>query len=197
MVGCGPPGDGLDALTPALCNRYHSRRMPVDDAALREAIRTVEAAVDDPHRWLPQPIFYLVSRLMPLANVDLLVQDERGRTLLTWRDDEFFGQGWHVPGSTIRFQETIADRVHGCAQMELGAEVAFDPFPIAIEEEIDPALTTRGHCLALLYRCRLLSPPEPAREWTSGPPQRDQWAWHAGPPANLLPVHQRYVRFLE
>jgi colanic acid biosynthesis protein WcaH len=35
----------------------------------------------------------------------------KGRTLLTWRDDESFGAGWHVPGGIIRYKETAADRI--------------------------------------------------------------------------------------
>jgi ADP-ribose pyrophosphatase YjhB (NUDIX family) len=166
--------------------------------AVQDAIRTLEAAVDDPRVILPEAIFLFISRLIPLANVDLLVKDDGGQTLLTWRDDPYFGPGWHVPGSTIRFKERIADRIHACAWDELGARISFDPAPVAIQEVIlpEPERNTRGHCIALAYRCTLLTPPDPALAYTGSQPSPGQWAWHAGAPKDLLPAHRVYERML-
>ena len=54
-------------------------------------IELLESAATHPHEGLPPDVFRFVSRITPLINVDLLVQDDQGRTLLTWRDDEWFG----------------------------------------------------------------------------------------------------------
>ena len=132
---------------------------------------------------------------MPLVNVDLLIQDERRRTLLTWRQDETYGAGWHVPGGIIRYQETAEHRIRATARRELGADVAFDPQPIAIEQIIDPDRRERGHFISLVYRCRLLGPPDPALQYVQGEPRRDQWAWHAGCPPDLLAVQAPFRRF--
>ena len=169
--------------------------MLADESALESAIATIEAAAGDRRGGLPLPIFLLFTRLLPLATVDLLIQDERGRTLLTWRDDVIFGRGWHIPGGAIRYKETIADRLHACAATELGAAITFDPHPLAVEEEIDPVQATRGHNLALLYRCHLVRGPDWRLAWTGGAPDRDQWAWHARCPEDMLAVHRRYARF--
>jgi hypothetical protein len=91
------------------------------------AIGTLQAAAGNPSRGLPEEIFLLVSRMAPLINVDLLIQDEASHTLLTWRNDEYFGTGWHVPGGIIRYKEVAADRVRACAREELGAEVVLTP----------------------------------------------------------------------
>ena len=90
-------------------------------------------------------------------NVDLLIQDDRSRTLLTWRDDEFFGPGWHVPGGIIRYKESAADRIRACAREELGADVSSDAAPLLVLERIGDQ-DTSGHHISLLYRCRLLEP---------------------------------------
>jgi colanic acid biosynthesis protein WcaH len=166
---------------------------------LEAAIREIEAASGDPSggRGLPLPVFLMISRLIPLFTVDLLIQDDRGRTLLTWRDDEHFGAGWHIPGGALRYKETIAERLHKCAEEELGARITFVPEPVAVEEEIDPEQRTRGHNIALLYRCRLVSGPDRARQAMPGSPRRDEWAWHERCPENMLPVHRRYARFLD
>ena len=72
---------------------------------INEIIRMLEEKIENPRIGLPQEVFFLVSRLTPMVNVDLLIKDEKGRTLLAWRDDEFVGKGWHVPGGIIRFKE--------------------------------------------------------------------------------------------
>ena len=118
----------------------------------------LESAIADPRLGLPKEIFLFASRIVPLINVDLLIQDGAGRTLLTWRDDEFFGTGWHVPGGVIRYKEMAADRIHACAREELGAEVAFEGVPLLVSEHITDN-KNRGHANSLLYRCTLLTPP--------------------------------------
>jgi hypothetical protein len=93
------------------------------------AISAIESSFGDPHHGPPEEIFLFVSRRMPLINVDLLIQDDGGRTLLTWREDKFFGSGRHVPGGIVRYKEMTADRIRASAREELGAEVAFENGP--------------------------------------------------------------------
>src|SRR5579871_5898505 len=101
-----------------------------------DAISDIESAIRDPHSGLPEEVFLFASRITPLVNVDLLIQDDAGRTLLTWRDDQFFGQGWHIPGGIIRYKETAAERIRACALQELGAEVSFEAAPALVLETI-------------------------------------------------------------
>ncbi len=162
---------------------------------LRPALQTLESAIDDPRKGLPEEIFLFLSRITPLPNVDLLIQDEQGRTLLTWRDDEFYGAGWHVPGGIIRFKERAADRIHAVAQGELGTQVRFEPTPLGVFEGISDR-ETRGHFLSILYRCRLLSPPEEGRRAASpDKAQSGEWMWHNSAPANLLPDQEMYLPY--
>src|SRR5215470_6868925 len=86
----------------------------------------LEDWADTPERGLPNEFFRFLSRLMPLVNVDLLIVDERLGTLLTWRDDENYGPGWHVPGGIIRYRETAEARICQTAQDELGTGVEFE-----------------------------------------------------------------------
>jgi ADP-ribose pyrophosphatase YjhB (NUDIX family) len=165
----------------------------VDDA-LRRCIETLEAAIGDPRYGLPEDVFRFVSRITPLVNVDLLVQDDRSRTLLTWRDDEFYGPGWHVPGGIIRYKESAADRMRACAREELGADVSSDPGPLLVSESIRDQ-DTRGHHISLLFRCRLLTPPDEAKRAVSDPPSSGQWHWHERCPPDLLEAQRSYARF--
>jgi ADP-ribose pyrophosphatase YjhB (NUDIX family) len=164
------------------------------DREVRRCIETLEAAIGDPRRGLPEDVFRFVSGITPLVNVDLLIQDDRGRLLLTWRDDEHFGAGWHVPGGIIRYKEASADRVRACAREELAADISFDPAPICVTETILES-RDRGHAVSLLFRCRLVTPPDPAREAVTATPSAGQWRWHQGAPPDLIDVQSGYARF--
>jgi hypothetical protein len=72
-----------------------------------EAFAVLDSWAANPGVGLPEELFLFVSRLIPMINVDLLISDDQGRIHLTWRDDEIFGAGWHVPGAMIRYKETL------------------------------------------------------------------------------------------
>ncbi len=162
--------------------------------SLQDPIAELERAIGDPHSGLPEPIFLFVSRIAALVNVDLLIKDADGRTLLTWRDDEHYGAGWHIPGGVIRYKETAADRIRAVADTELGATVDFEPAPIFVLETISPE-RNRGHSISLLYRCRLLTAPDESQRAGPNPPRAGAWSWHTSMPTDLLPVHRPYAEF--
>jgi ADP-ribose pyrophosphatase YjhB (NUDIX family) len=163
---------------------------------LPEAIRLLDEISGDPTSGLPEELFLFISRMTPLVNVDLLIQNN-GRTLLTWRSDEHYGSGWHIPGGIIRYKETAHQRLREVARQELGAtEIDFGQSPIAVVESIAPE-RNRGHFISLLYRCQLNSPPDPRLQAITDPPAAGAWCWHTGPPPDLLEVHNMYRRFIE
>jgi colanic acid biosynthesis protein WcaH len=161
---------------------------------LRQLVEALEGELGDPRRGLPPEVFRFASRITPLINVDLLIQDDRSRTLLTWRDDEFYGPGWHVPGGIIRYKESAAERIRACAREELGADASSDPAPLLVFESIREA-ETRGHHISLLFRCRLLSAPDTARRATTDPPSSGQWRWHGRCPSDLIEAQRAYAPF--
>ena len=165
-------------------------------AGLAELIRELESRLDATTDGLPEELFLFVSRITPLINVDLLIQDDRGRTLLTWRSDQFYGPGWHVPGGIIRFKETAADRIRIVAKRELGAVVDFDAAPILAHECIAPDRRERGHFISLLYKCRLASDLDPRRRYSPDAPSPDQWLWHESCPENLIREQRPYASFM-
>lgn len=165
--------------------------------ALQALAEQLLAHSDNPREGLPGPVFRLVSQLTPLVNVDVLIQDDAGRTLLTWRADEFYGPGWHVPGGIIRFKATSATRIARVAQGELGCTVDFDPTPITLREVMASERDVRGHFISLLYGCRLRTPPEPGLRARHDPPQDGQWQWHDACPNSLIRVHEMYRPYID
>jgi len=161
---------------------------------LKEAISIIEAEIPDPKIGLPIEIFNLISRLTPLVNVDLLIKDENNRTLLSWRDDQFSGIGWHIPGGIVRFKETLATRINQTAQKEIGCLVEFNPTPIAINE-INCSHITRGHFISFLYECNLTSTLT-SNHITENPTDPGYLRWHDKCPLNIIPSHEIYRQYI-
>ena len=63
----------------------------LDGERISEAVAVINECIQDSRGGLPDEIFYLVSRLTPLINVDLLIVNKNNEKLLTWREDKFYG----------------------------------------------------------------------------------------------------------
>src|SRR4030042_3341997 len=118
------------------------------DLNLKKAIDTLESSIHDPSKGLPEEVFLCISRMTPLVNVDLLIKNDENQTLLTWRDDVYWGPGWHIPGGIIRHKETFADRIKAVAKNEVGAEVKFYSIPLAMNEVIIKERKDRSHFIS-------------------------------------------------
>ncbi len=115
----------------------------------REAIDTTKG--------LPQDLFLLATTLMPNVNIDLFIT-KKNKLLLTWRDDQYYGRGWHIPGGCLRLMETLDTRIQETAKIEIGTEVIYDRKKYIIKElmlrENRPLLDNqleRCHSISLLF----------------------------------------------
>lgn len=169
---------------------------PDDTSRLTQAISEIDALVPQTQAGLPEPLFYLASRLTPMVNVDLVIQDDDGRILLTWRHDRFYGPGWHIPGGVVRFKENLSNRIHEVARTELGAKVSHEETPAAIFEIMNPNRDIRGHFISLVFKCRLVSPVDPstaARNLQEALP--NQWIWADQMPPNMILQQRKFAPF--
>lgn len=144
---------------------------------------------------LPDEVFYFISRTTPLVNVDLLIKDKKDRTLLSWRDDEYSGTGWHVPGGIVRFKEELHSRISKVALNEIGTSVKFDDKPIAVNEFILPHQENRAHFISFLYMCYT-----PADFEIDNKEKNENIAgflkWHNKCPDDILSVQSIYRQFI-
>ncbi|MDP3705980.1 MAG: NUDIX hydrolase [Legionellaceae bacterium] len=162
---------------------------------LFEAVSFLKKEIQDPSEGLPDDVFYFVSSVTPMINVDLLIKDESGRFLLSWRDDQYAGKGWHLPGGIVRFKETLITRLKKVAEEEIGSQVDFTPKPIAINEILSEKRSVRGHFISLLYECFLNENFEPKNK---GLLKTDPGfvQWHDRCPDDLLILHNIYKKYL-
>lgn len=163
--------------------------------SISDAIEAIDKQVVDPLDGLPDEVFFYISRMTPLVNVDLLIKDEKGRTLLSWRDDQYAGKGWHVPGGIVRFRETLETRVGKVAETEIGTNIDFDPTPIAINQLIHSNRANRGHFISILYKCFLSYMFIPQNKELSME-DNGYLMWHNGCPDNLIKVHSIYKKYI-
>ena len=105
---------------------------------IQEAIKYLEGQIVDPRVGLPSEIFYFITRLTPMVNVDLLIKDENGRSLLSWRDDKFSGSGWHIPGGIVRYKEKMKNRLNEVAKQK---DILFRFFTIVLFPETSTRIT--------------------------------------------------------
>lgn len=155
-----------------------------------------------PEKGLGEDLFLFTSTLMPVVNVDLLVMNEKGQILLSWRDDPHCGRGWHVPGGCIRFMETMEERIQKTAVCELGENVIPDMESVKVIEILEKQnrdgildQRERAHFITLAIRCRALPdyviPEERRQEGKAG-----CLRWFDELPENLLPVQKFYRKLV-
>lgn len=158
-----------------------------------EATTFLKKQVPNPSLGLPEEIFLFLSQLTPLVSVDLLIQDENGRTLLSWRND-LVGKGWHLPGGILRYKEKLETRVRKVAEKEIGEIIKFNPVPIAINQMFCKQ-SARGHAVSLLYKCFLSGKFIPENK---GLTEKDNGylKWYDDCPKNLIKVHEIYRKYL-
>ena len=153
----------------------------------------IPEALKNAEKGLPDEVFSFVASITPMVNVDLLIQDEQGRVLLAWRNDEK-NFGWHIPGGIIRFKETFAERLHKTALKELHTDITFDENPIKISEIFMP-YQRRGHFISFLYRCYL--PKNYTIDNSTTASDEDGYLkWHDVPPT-LIDGQKCYEEFLK
>ena len=125
-------------------------------AVINELYEEIKKANIDPANGLGEDLFLTVASLTPIVNVDILVVKD-GCVLLSWRDDEQCGSGWHLPGGCVRLKETLEQRLHVCAKKELGTDIICDMKPLLVTENINPKRDKgRTHFISFLYGCVLV-----------------------------------------
>lgn len=130
-----------------------------------KAIENLQKAMEeegvDSTRGLPEGLFLFATTLMPCPNIDLFISNG-SKLLLTWRDDEFYGKGWHIPGGCLRLRETLEKRIQETAKKEISVEVIYDRDNFITREGIvyqtRPWMKNqlvRSHNISMLFNCRL------------------------------------------
>ena len=142
-----------------------------------------------------EELFLFSSTIVPIVNVDLLIFDKNDEILLSQRDDKWCGTGWHLPGSCIRFDETIHNAISRCALSELGLEVMHTAEPLKVYDVHFPDYREgledqreRKHFIALAYGCCVKS------GWVLDDKYKNDGRirWFRNLPEDFLQIHDCY-----
>lgn len=161
---------------------------------IKKLVNQISELVGDPTKGLPEEVFLLATEITPMVNVDLLIRNTKNQILLAWRDDCFYGKGWHVPGGIIRLKESFEERIQKVGEIEIGCpNIMFNPEPLEIVPIICPEMKRRGHFVSFIYECYL--PEEFEIENKVSEMQAGYLKWHDTFPDNMLDVHAFYKKY--
>ena len=160
-----------------------------------DSIKVLEKNAPNPSEGLPDEIFYYISKTTPLVNVDLLIKDENQRTLLSWRDDQYTGSGWHIPGGILRFKETLEIRLSKVTETEIGTHIDFDPNPLTINQIIVNDREIRSHFISILYK-GFLSNKSDLNNKSLSITDPGYLMWHENCPNDILKFHEIYREYI-
>lgn len=163
--------------------------------SLKKALNDIETYIEDPRNGLPEEVFLFVSKITPLVNVDLLVRDNAGRILLSWRDDPYEGCGWHVPGGIVRLKESFEERLQKTALQELGCDVLYEKKPLEIVPIIKKTANIRCHFITFVYDCRIPNGKNISTIRRKG--EAGYLEWHDSYPDDMLQVHAFYSKYFQ
>lgn len=142
-------------------------------------------------------LFESISRLTPAVSVELIIKSADQRySLLTWRDDELYGPGWHVPGGVIRFKEALNSRIEKVLKHEIGVSAAMVEGPIGFHEIFNEKRDKRGHFICLVYKVILSEDPPIDTRAQDNLIASGQWRWFAKCPKNLIENQSSLIEYI-
>lgn len=142
-------------------------------------------------------LFESISRLTPAVSVELIIksQDQKSN-LLTWRDDELYGPGWHVPGGVVRFKETLSARVDKVLKQEIAASAKKIEGPIGFHEIFNEQRDKRGHFICFVYKVILSEDPPIETRAQDRTIVDGNWRWFTNCPDNLIKNQRPLVKYI-
>jgi ADP-ribose pyrophosphatase YjhB (NUDIX family) len=139
----------------------------------------------DATKGIGEDLFLSISQLTPIINVDLFVKNKHNEILLTWRSDEYYGPGWHVPGGVLRYKETLMERAKKVAINELGLDLCKIYGPKAHHEAFNFTRNIRGHFISFIFMVSIDNNP-PKKKQAGKSPNQGEWKWFKKCPDNFI-----------
>ena len=166
--------------------------------SIEKSISLLDEVIVNPKEGLPEEVFLFTSRISPMVNVDMLILNSCNEVLLTWREDNNYTAGWHIPGGIVRYKESMIERLKKTAKNELDAEISFTSAPLTVNEIIRSSeRKNRGHFISFLFKCELKSQLNEKNKYLGDErPKNGMWKWHKGCPMNIIPVHLMYKEII-
>ena len=141
--------------------------------------------MNNPNVGLPEHLFEYVSSITPMVNVDLIIYNSNNEVLFTWREDKFYGPGWHIPGGIVRYKENFLNRINIVAKDECNCKKLSSISLIDIYQVMNPYRSIRGHFISFLFKAKFTS----ELNTTKG-----KIEWFKTVPDNILKQQRKYIK---
>ena len=163
-------------------------------------IHKLVSKIINPENGLGRRLLLFISQMTPLVNVELIVRTNNGLyTLLVFRDDQFYGPGWHLPGGIIRYKEKVEIRVKKTLFSELNIlekDIDYIKF-LAPFEIIDRNREVRGHFISLLFIVKLKEIRQYIKYDHKAHYSNGDVSFHLKAPSDLIKEHYKYKKFID
>lgn len=151
----------------------------------------------DASKGIGQDLFLQISQLTPMINVDLVVKSKNmKKTLLAWRDDQYYGPGWHIPGSVVRFKEKMLTTIKRISDKELKSDIDKIKGPLGYHELFNHERNIRGHFISFIYVATLKKEPITV-DIKNKDNKNGDLCWFESSPDNLIKNQLPLKKYLE
>lgn len=155
---------------------------------ISKAIQTLrDNVVRDENNNIDYNLFLYFTELFPNITIEVIIRDSTGRVLLLWRDDEQFGQGWHLPGGILRLGETMKFRHDNVLKNECGLDPKQDIISSVFHKEIEQYFEyrrNRKHGISFVYNVKVNNDIKIGNDAK----------WFSEIPDNILKEHMIYIK---
>src|SRR3989338_1650174 len=92
-----------------------TKQIPLTKGEIQQLVRLLGKLT-----WpVPYSVFLAICKSIPIIAIDLAIMPDPKHILLTYREDDFY-KGWHIPGSILRYGDSIEKAQKRVAEEELG-----------------------------------------------------------------------------
>lgn len=159
-----------------MCSKYNIENLKF----VRDWFNNIDAT-----KGIGEDLFLSISQLTPIINVDLFIKNKHDEILLTWRSDEYYGPGWHVPGGVLRYKETLMERAKKVAINELGLDLSKIEGPVDHHEAFNFTRNIRGHFISFIFFSKINKNPSKSKK-AGAKPKNGDWKWFKTCPENFI-----------
>ncbi len=135
-------------------------------------LKIIVDKIKQPEKGIEQAVFDILCKITTHVACELIVVNQLGEILLTFRQDNFW-QGWHFPGGLLRYRESFESRLKKVTKLELGVKLKSTKFLFPQNY----TQSKRGHDVSLVFLCELKSKPKIGK-------------WFKQMPKNIISEHK-------
>jgi ADP-ribose pyrophosphatase YjhB (NUDIX family) len=166
-----------------------TKELHTTEAEAEEFARILRKIIEEDNGFLPnQEVFELMVRLRPLPFTEVIItRNNHKEFLLVYREDKWWGKGWHIPGGGMKTEETIEETCSRHTREDAGIESVRIISPLIAIRKWALGEHPFGTPVSLVF---VVEPVEEVIE-------RDTVRWFSKIPREMLDTRGNHEKFIE